>query len=86
MRVGLRYSVSEAQVKVLAAQWVFFVVLDQGEHAWKVQVRRQVEESVPSLWTRANATVLDSPTAPEMHAEDTHLHINAVHSSKIHNF
>lgn len=36
MWVGLWYSVSEAQVKVLAAQWVFSVVLDQGEHAGKV--------------------------------------------------
>lgn len=46
MWIGLWYSVSEAQFKVLAAQRFFSVVLDQGVHAGKVQVWCQVEVSV----------------------------------------
>lgn len=49
MWVGLWYSVSEAQFKVLAAQWIFSVVLDQGVHAGKVQVWRQEEVRVSPL-------------------------------------
>lgn len=69
MWVGFRHSVREAQFKVLAAKRVFSVVLNQGVHAGKVQVWRQEVESVCPLWTWANATVLDPPTAPEIRAE-----------------
>lgn len=47
MWVGLWYSISEAQLKVLAAQRSFSVVLDEGVHAGKVQVWCQV---VVSVW------------------------------------
>lgn len=40
---GLRHSLSEAQLEVLAAQRVVSVVLDQREHAGEVQVGRQEE-------------------------------------------
>lgn len=49
MWVGLWDSVSEAQFKVLATQWIFSVVLNQGEHARKVQVWCQEEVCVSPL-------------------------------------
>ena len=71
MWVWPRHSVSEAQFEVLAAQRVVSVVRDQGVHAGKVQLWRQVVVSVRAVETRANTTVLDSSTAPAIHAEDT---------------
>ena len=73
MWVGLGYGVCEAQLKVLAPQWAFSVVLDHGIHTGKVKVWRQVEIIVSSLRTRSDTTVLDSSTAPEIHTEDNRL-------------
>lgn len=65
MWAGLRHSVRETQLEILAAQRVLSVVLDQGNQAAKVQVSRQKIVRAPLLRVDANAAVLDPPTAPE---------------------
>jgi len=80
VRVWLRHGVREAQLKVLAAQRVFPVVLDQGVHAGEVQVGRQVEVRERPLCNRADATMLDSPVAPEVHTEIHTIHGNILYT------
>lgn len=61
---GLRHSVGETQLEVVAAQRVLSVVLDQGNQAGKVQVGRQEIVGASLLGADANATVLHPPAAP----------------------
>ncbi|TNN53342.1 hypothetical protein EYF80_036496 [Liparis tanakae] len=80
VRVCLRHGIREPQLKVLASQRVVPVVLHQGEHAGEVQVGRQVEVRERPLCNRADATVLDSPVAPEVHTEKPTRHVNTLHT------
>lgn len=64
---GLGYSIGETQLKVLAAQRALSVVLDQGNQAGKVQVRRQKIARASLLSANTDATVLDPPVAPKTH-------------------
>lgn len=70
MWAALRYSISEAQLEILAAQRVLLVVLDQGIQAGEVQVSRQKIVSASLLRADANPTVLDPPTAPKTHQKE----------------
>lgn len=65
MGVQQRYDVGEAQLEVLASQWVLSVVLDQRLQVGEVEVGREIEVRHPALRTSANQTVLDPPAAPE---------------------
>lgn len=70
MRAGLRHSVGETQLEILAAQRVLPVVLDEGNQAGKVQVGCQKVVGASPLVAHANATVLDTPVAPKTHQEE----------------
>lgn len=49
VHVGPWHKVSEAQVEVMATEWVVSVVLDQSVHAGEVQVLREKEYGVAPL-------------------------------------
>lgn len=64
VHVGPWHKVREAQVEVMATEWVLSVVLDQSVHTGEVQVLRQKEYGVAPIWGWADPAVLYSPTAP----------------------
>lgn len=49
VHVGTRHKVSEAQIEVMATEWVLSVVLDQRIHTGEMQVLRQKECGVASV-------------------------------------